>query len=173
MLPQGIAAGGITIFLTIFPQFVRRPRWPIVIGTILSLVALVLFITSTDRVGTPYWSYLFPGFIIGSGGMMTVFTATNVGIMTSVPASEAGVCGAILQVALQVGSAVALSIQAGLLTVNPGSIENFENVKASWYFELGWGILWIIGFVIFYKPGKSANAQGDAEQGGKRVIMAH
>lgn len=103
---------------------------------------------------------------------MTVFTATNVGIMTSVPASEAGVCGAILQVALQVGSAVALSIQAGLFTVQEGGLENFENVKVSWYFELGWGLLWVVGFLIFYRPGKSANAGGEAEEG-KRVIMAH
>lgn len=107
---------------------------------------------------------------------MAVFTGTNVGVMTSVPAEMSGVAGAVLQVALQVGSAVALSIQAGLLTIEPGWIYNFNNVRASWLFQLGWGIVWLIGFVVFFRPGKNAvssDADG-AEQGeAKRVIVAH
>lgn len=101
------------------------------------------------------WRYLFPGFVLGSGGMMAVFTGTNVGVMTSVPPEMAGVAGAVLQVALQVGSAVALSVQAGLLTINPGGLNNFSNVKASFYFEVGWGILWLLAFLAFYRPSKT------------------
>ncbi len=104
---------------------------------------------------------------------MAVFTGTNVGIMTSVPAEMSGVAGALLQVSLQVGSAVALSIQAGLFTVNPGSIENFENVQTSFYFEIGWGIVWLIGFLVMYRPGKTATAENDAEEGERKVIMTH
>jgi hypothetical protein len=107
--------------------------------------------------------------------MMAVFTGTNVAVMTSVPAEMAGVAGAVLQVALQVGSAVALSIQAGLFTINPGSIENFANVQASFYFELGWGIVWLIGFLVFYRPSKNTNgsAEGEAENGERKVVVAH
>ena len=104
---------------------------------------------------------------------MAVFTGTNVGIMTSVQPEMGGVAGAILQTSLQAGSAVALSIQSGLLTVNPGSISNFENVQTSFYLELGWGIVWLIGFLLFYRPGKTATAEGEAEKGEKRVMMAH
>ena len=140
---------------------------------LLSIVALVLFSQSHTQVGTDYWRYLFPAYIIGSGGMMAVFTGTNVGIMTSVPPEMGGVAGATLQTALQAGSAVALSIQSGLLTVNPGSISNFENVQTSFYFELGWGILWLIGFLLLYRPEKTATADGEAEEGLKRVPLAH
>lgn len=139
----------------------------------MSLVALVLFIQSRTQLGIDYWRFLFPAYIIGSGGMMAVFTGTNVGIMTSVQPEMGGVAGAILQTSLQAGSAVALSIQSGLLTVNPGSISNFENVQTSFYLELGWGIVWLIGFLLFYRPGKTATAEGEAEKGEKRVMMAH
>jgi hypothetical protein len=177
LLPEGLAAGFMTIFLTIFPKFVSKPRWTIVGGTIAALVGLVMFTQWTgDQLGPKYWSLIFLGGIIGSGGMMAVFTGTNVAVMTSVPPESSGVAGAVLQVALQVGSAVALSIQAGLLTIEEGWIYNFKNVQASWYFQLGWGIVWLIGFVVFYRPAKNA-ISGDAdgaEQGeSKRVIMAH
>ena len=81
--------------------------------------------------------------------------------------------GATLQTAFQVGSAVALSIQSGLLTVNPGSISNFENVQTSFYFELGWGIVWLIGFLILYRPGKKPTPEGNAEEGEKKIKAAH
>jgi hypothetical protein len=171
LLPQGLSAAAITLVLTFFPKLTSKPRWPIAFGTLLSLVALVLFTQASDLVGKGYWRWLFPGFIIGSGGMMAAFTGTNVGIMTSVPAEMAGVAGAVLQVSLQVGSAVALSIQAGLLTVAPGSISNFTNVTTSWYFELGWGIVWLVAFLVFYKPQKSQ--AGDLEGGEKKVVVAH
>lgn len=177
LLPQGLAAGFMTVFLTVFPKFVSKPRWTIVVGMIASLVGLTMFTQwKDDQLGTKYWSLAFLGGIIGSGGMMTVFTGTNVGVMTSVPPETAGVAGAILQVALQVGSAVALSVQAGLLTIEEGWIYNFNNVRASWLFQLGWGIIWLIGFVVFYRPGKNAvssEADGAEKGGAKRVIVAH
>jgi hypothetical protein len=76
--------------------------------------------------------------------------------MTAVPPSQAGVAGATLQSAYQVGAAVALSIQAGLMTVHEGGVENFANVQASWYFELGWTVCWLIVFLVFYRPARNA-----------------
>ncbi len=140
-----------------------------------ALTGLAMFTQWTgDQLGPKYWSLVFLGGIIGSAGMMTVFTGVNVGIMTSVPAEMSGVAGAVLQVSFQVGSAVALSIQAGLFTVNEGWIYNFKNVQASWYFQLGWGIVWLILFLIFYRPGKKAvSSDVDGAEQGERVIVAH
>jgi len=171
LLPEGLVALGVTIVLTRFPILVSRPRWPITFGMVIAIIGYVLYSQSGTQIGADYWRFIFTGSIIGSSGMMIVFTGANVGIMTSVPPEMGGVAGAMLQTAFQVGSAVALSIQSGLLTVNPGSISNFENVQTSFYFEMGWGIVWLIGFVLLYRPKKTATAEGDAEEG-KRVVAA-
>lgn len=167
VLPQSLAAMAITALLTFYPKLVSRPRWPITLGLIASIVGYVLFSQSGTQVGTDYWRYLFPGQIVGSAGMMVVFTGVNVGIMTTVPSEMAGVAGAMLQVALQVGSAVALSIQAGLMTTSPGGLENFANPRTSFYFVIGWGVVWLVGFLVFYRQPKAD--PNDVE----KIIIAH
>ena len=64
--------------------------------------------------------------------------------------------GAMLQTSWQTSNVLALSIQAGLLTIHPGGMSNWLNVQTSWYFELGWTALWLIGFVLLYKPEKNS-----------------
>ena len=59
-----------------------------------------------------------------------------------------------LQTSMQIGVNVALSVQAGLLTVQPGDIYNFANVRASWYFEMGWTVVWLLGIIWLYRPSK-------------------
>jgi hypothetical protein len=169
MLPQGIAAAATTVLLTIWPHYISRPRWPITIGTTAGLVGYILSIFSEGETGSRYWKNIFTGNIIGSAGLMLVFTATNVGIMTAVPADTAGVAGAVLQVALQVGSAVALSVQAGLLTIEPGNLSNWVNVRISYIFVIGWGVIWLAAFLLFYRPAKKAKASEEdgPEQGGR------
>jgi hypothetical protein len=90
--------------------------------------------------------------------------------MISVPPEMAGVAGAVLQVAFRIGSVVALAVQSGLETVNPGSISNFENVQASFYFEMGWEIVWVTAFLIFYRPKKTPTPEGAAEEGALAVV---
>lgn len=68
--------------------------------------------------------------------------------------------GAILQTASQTSNVLSLSIQAGLMTTHQGGITNFANVRTSWYFELGWCIVWLVGFVVFYKPGRNGKSMG-------------
>lgn len=163
LLPQGVLAFVVSIALTKWPQFVKKPRWPIAFGMILGVVGYVLMTRPNQYNNSEYWRFLFPGFIVGSGGMALAFTATTVGVMTSTPAEMAGVAGAVLQVAFQIGSTVGLSVQAGLLTVGswPG------NVKASLYFQMGWCALWLVGFLALYRPSK--NVTNDEET----VIVAH
>lgn len=73
--------------------------------------------------------------------------------------------GAIIQTAVQAGNAVAVSIQAGLMTIYPGGISDFRNIAVSFYFILGWGALWLVLFwVCFRQP-----PVGDS----KRAVAAH
>lgn len=94
-----------------------------------------------------------------------MLTHGSVGAMTAAPAEQAGVVGAILQTAIQAGNAVAVSIQAGLMTIHPGGIQDFRNIAASFYFILGWGALWLILFWAFYRQPPIDTT--------KRTIAAH
>jgi len=60
-----------------------------------------------------------------------------------------------LQVALQVGAVIALSVQAGMLTRRPGLIANYENVQASFWFQFGWCLVNMIVFLAFFRAGKA------------------
>ena len=172
ILPQGVAAGLVTLVLTVFPVLASKPRWLIPIAFLFGSTGYVLFITWTgDQMGTKFWTHVLIGGFIGSAGMHSVFIGTNIGVMTAVPPEMAGVAGAVLQVVLQMGSAIGMSIQAGLWTIEPGGVYNYENIQIAYYFGLGWGLLWLIGFLVFYRPKK--NASGGVEGGEQRVICVH
>lgn len=151
-----------TIVLGTVPVLVSRPRWTIAAGAVLSATGYALMSQPESYVGNSYWRWVFPGSIIGSGGNMACFSAINVAIMVSSPPEMAGVTGAVLQVSLQVGTAIALSVQAGLLTTHPGSLTNVANIRTSWYFQIGWIVLWLIGFLVFYRPEKVPSADAEA-----------
>lgn len=141
---------------------------------VFGIIGHLLMTRPASYIGVEYWKFLFPAFVLGSGGVMAAFTATNVGVMTSVPAESSGVAGAVLQVSYQVGSAVGFSIQAGLFTVNPGSISNPANVHASFYFQMGWAALWLIAFLAFFpQPKRSVSSDEDGTEQGKVIITAH
>lgn len=97
--------------------------------------------------------------------------------MTSVPPQMSGVAGAMLQVSLQVGAVIGLSVQAGLLTRRPGLIANYANVQASFWFQFGWCIFNLIIFLVFFRPGKVAEGSEAAkgvdggEEGKKAVVV--
>ena len=93
--------------------------------------------------------------------------------MTSVPPQMSGVAGALLQVALQVGAVVGLSVQAGLLTIHEGAFANFANVKASFWFQFGWTLVNLVAFLIFFRPSKVAEAaEKHQAEGGAHVAIA-
>jgi hypothetical protein len=105
------------------------------IGLTLGVVAYILFILAGDPTGMNYWRFVFPG----------------IGVMMALPPSEAGIGGAILQTGMQMGSAIGISIQAGLLTVEPGGYSNLVNVHISWWFVVGWTALSGVVFWGFYR----------------------
>lgn len=83
--------------------------------------------------------------------------------MIAAPPEMAGVVGATLQTSMHTSTVVALSIQAGLLTTQPGGLENYANIRASWYFELGWVVVWMVGFVILYRPARNTPSSAKSE----------
>jgi len=84
-----------------------------------------------------------------------------------------GVAGALLQVSLQVGAVVGLSVQAGLLTIHEGAFANFANVQASFWFQFGWILFNLVAFMIFFRPNKVAEASEQHKQeGGTHVAIA-
>lgn len=74
--------------------------------------------------------------------------------MTSVPPEISGVAGAMLQVSLQVGAAIGLTVQAGLLTLNPGGMTNYANVQASLWFQFGWLVVNALIIIVFFRQSK-------------------
>lgn len=89
-----------------------------------------------------------------------------------------GVAGALLQVALQLGAVIALSVQAGLLTLYEGSFENYANVQASFWFQFGWCILNMIVFLVFFRAGRAAEgselarSMSKEQTGEKKQVVA-
>ncbi|WWC93545.1 hypothetical protein V866_000380 [Kwoniella sp. B9012] len=154
LLPQGITAFSMSLVLIKYPAISTKPRFAVIGGFIVSIVAYVLFILGGARVGSDYWKFTFPGSIIGSPAMQIVMNSCNVCAMMSVDPHESGVAGAILQTSFQIGSTVALSIQSGLLTVYPQSYFDIRNIRASWYFMLGWTVVWTIVFAVLYRQPK-------------------
>lgn len=75
--------------------------------------------------------------------------------MMSAPSEQSGTVGAMLNMSMQSSVVVAMSIQAGLLTIRPGGVTNQTNVRTSYFFEMGWCVVWLIGFVVCYNPRKT------------------
>ncbi|TXT06357.1 uncharacterized protein COLE_05688 [Cutaneotrichosporon oleaginosum] len=158
MLPQGLVSFLTLIILACVPRLAARPRWSVSAGMLAGIVGYVLFVQNQRFVGSDYWKWVFTGSVIGGIGMTVCFTATNVALMTSVDPSVAGVAGALLQVALQVGSSVSFGAQSGLFTVHEGGLANYKNVHASFYFQLGLSVVALVAFFVFYKQPKAAAA---------------
>ncbi|OXG16671.1 efflux protein EncT [Cryptococcus neoformans Tu259-1] len=169
VLTEGIPPMVVAIILTKWGRLMEWPRISITCGALLGIAAYIMFIFSGTHTGRDYWRYVFPAMLFGTMGMHIVFTATSVGAMCAVPANIGGVAGATLQVAYQVGAAVSFAVQAGLFTVNEGGISNFDNLRASFYFELGFVALWLIGFLVFYRASKNTEMSGDTE----RIVVGH
>jgi hypothetical protein len=56
-----------------------------------------------------------------------------------------------------------LSIQAGLLTIHPGSIANWTNVQLSLWFQAGWCALCIVVAAIFFNRKKPTQQNVDMD----------
>lgn len=73
-----------------------------------------------------------------------------------------------LQVCLQLGAVLGLSIQAGLLTLQPGNVTNEYNVQASYWFIFGWAMLVAILVLVFFRSNKAAPGSEKAKELGEK-----
>ncbi|KAK1922228.1 major facilitator superfamily domain-containing protein [Papiliotrema laurentii] len=159
ILPQGVSMCITIILISPVLKKVSNMRYLLTIGFLVGGAMFVPFIYGDGEIGTKYWKYYFPSFVIGAALEVIAFLAANITIMTSVPPSMAGVAGALFQSALQNGVVIAYSVQAGLMTVHPGSVANFDNVRIGFWALAGWG--WLCGLlvlVLYKRPARSASS---------------
>ena len=84
--------------------------------------------------------------------------------MMTAPSQSSGIVGAVYSMSTQISVVIALAIQAGMFSVHPGGILNRSNIQLSFYVELGWTVACLLGFMVFYWPGRTWATQTKAEQ---------
>ncbi|KAI0357081.1 MFS general substrate transporter [Trametes cingulata] len=153
MLPIGVLAFAMSFTGSL--SRVINPKWIILFGEGMCIIATVLlaFADSPSR----YWSFIFPAFILGSGGAMLTYTHTNIAIFRTSPASMAGTVGAIFNGALQLGSAVGISAVGSIessVEANHGGPESYAGRAAAFWFLLAIVSVEWIAMVVFYRRSK-------------------
>ncbi|KIM73581.1 hypothetical protein PILCRDRAFT_828966 [Piloderma croceum F 1598] len=128
--------------------------------TILVTIATLL-LAFADRPGR-YWTFVFPGFVIGSTGAMLCYTHTNIAIFHTMPPSMAGTVGAIFNGALQLGSAIGLAAVTSIET-------SVEEVPAVFWFLLSIFAVQTVGVLAFHRnrsttTGSGSNGAGDRDE---------
>lgn len=83
--------------------------------------------------------------------------------MSNVTPETSGIAGAMVQTCFNLGITLGLSIQAGLFTIHPGRVENFQNLQTSFWFVAGWGIVNMLAILLFYRNVKKPDGIGDAQ----------
>jgi hypothetical protein len=85
-----------------------------------------------------------------------LYAQVNISIFKTTPASQSGVVGAILNSALQLGSAVGTAattaIQTNVDSKQPDPTTSYKGRAAAFWFLLGLIVLELIAFWIFFKP---------------------
>ena len=131
-----------------------NPKWIILSGEGMLVAATVLlaFADGPDK----YWPFVFPAFVLGSGGAMLTYTHTNIAIFRTSPASMAGTVGAIFNGALQLGSAVGIaavdSLQASVQAQQPDT--PYAGQRAAFWFLLGVVGVELLAMALFYRTGR-------------------
>jgi hypothetical protein len=117
-----------------------------------------------------YWSIVFPAFVIGASGDALLGAHVNISIFKIAPASQSGIVGAILNSALQLGSAIGsaatTAIQANVNNRQPDPVKSFKGHAAVFWFLLGLIVVEMIGFWVFFKESSApASEESHPESG--------
>ncbi|OBZ74339.1 hypothetical protein A0H81_05766 [Grifola frondosa] len=158
---------GLVSFVMVVVSSALQRRFPlklvILLGQVLALAGSVIlpFASSKER----YWSFTFPGFVLGSAGTVIIFTTTNIALFTITPPEVAGVVGAIYTCALQIGStagpAIVTSIQTSV-QITHGGPGGFAGRAAGFWFLFAFGVAEMVGVLVFMHhkvPPKSTGGQ--------------
>ena len=146
-----------------------NPKWIILFGEGMLVAATVLlaFADGPDK----YWPFVFPAFVLGSGGAMLTYTHTNIAIFRTSPSSMAGTVGAIFNGALQLGSAVGIaavdSLQASVQAEQPDT--PYAGQRAAFWFLLGVVGIEVVAMVVFYRTGCEVPEGRQKEQFAEKV----
>ncbi|EMD35861.1 hypothetical protein CERSUDRAFT_53112, partial [Gelatoporia subvermispora B] len=156
-IPIGVIAFAMSFTGTL--SRIINPKWIILFAESMLIIATILLALadSPDK----YWSYVFPAFILGSGGAMLAYSHTNIAIFRTSPASMAGTVGAIFNGALQLGSAVGIaavgSIEASV-EESLGDPTSYQGRAAAFWFLLGIVVVEFLAMLVFYSTKKEGLA---------------
>ncbi|KIJ19716.1 hypothetical protein PAXINDRAFT_166798 [Paxillus involutus ATCC 200175] len=159
MLPIGVMAFAMSFTGSLSRVF--SPKWLILTGLSMLVVATTLLALGGGQ-PDQYWSYVFPAFALGSGGAMLTYTHTNIAIFQVAPASMAGTVGAMLNGALQFGSAIGLAAVGSIETsveATHGGPEEYYGRAAAFWFLLAIVLLEIISVSCLYQRNTDHNPQ--------------
>ncbi|KAG0693821.1 major facilitator superfamily domain-containing protein [Suillus ampliporus] len=173
MLPLAIIA-----LATSFTGSLSRifsPKWIILTGLFLCMVGTVLLALGGGQPEN-YWRYIFPAFALGTAGVMLTYTHTNIAMFQAVPSSMAGTVGAILNGALQFGSAIGLAaistIEASVEATHGGSHE-YAGRAAVFWFLFGIAALEFISLSFFYDRSTDHKPQTQTQGGSPMYPVQH
>ncbi|CDO68542.1 hypothetical protein BN946_scf184998.g39 [Trametes cinnabarina] len=172
MLPIGVLAFSMSFTGSL--SRVINPKWIVLLGESMCLVATVLlaFADQPDR----YWSFIFPAFILGSGGSMLTYTHTNIAIFRTSPASMAGTVGAIFNGALQLGSAVGISAVGSIessVEATHGGPQSYAGRQAAFWFLLAVVCVEMMSMLVFYRRSKEGAAQELDVSAKEKALQEH
>ncbi|EIW77864.1 MFS general substrate transporter [Coniophora puteana RWD-64-598 SS2] len=144
------------------------PKWIIMTGLGMLIIATALLAIGGGKEEL-YWSYVFPAFILGSGGAQLSYSHTNIAIFRVAPSSMAGTVGAMFNGALQFGAAVGLaavtSIEAAV-EEKQGGPQEYHGRAASLWFLTALVCVEFLSLLTFYRTDaeKSGPSECDVEK---------
>lgn len=149
---------GITAFITIFFlwNILQRNFSDRTLATFECLLILsgTILLTFADR-SSRYWSFIFPAFILGSSGNNLLYAHASIAVFKTTPSSQSGVVGAILNSALQLGSAVGTAVTTAIQTnVNEKQsdpVGSYKGRAAVFWFLVGLIGVELVGFWVFFR----------------------
>lgn len=119
-IQSGVAFLPIPLIIGVLSYFAPRllDRFgfkPLMIAGI-SLATLGIFALSSLSAASPYWTHLFPSFLLLGLGMGMTFVSTTVAATSGVDGSKAGLVSGLINTSQQIGSALGLAILAVVAT---------------------------------------------------------
>lgn len=156
-IPMGVA-GGVASFLA--GKYVPRlnPKHILVCSQALMALGSVLFaLAGGERVEARYWSYIFPGMVVGMFGLAGAYVGCTTMVMGGARKGEEGVVGAVMYTAYQVGAtlgfAVVTSITEGVNAGRPADPASlFAGYAASFWSMVAMPIVMLFIALLFVRP---------------------
>jgi len=163
-LPIGLAVFPILPLAAIL-QSKLRLKWVILIGFLLICIGTVLlpFANSEDR----YWSFAFPGFLIGTAGASIIYTTTNVALLGNTPSEVSGIVSAMFTCVLQMGGAIGSAVLTSIQTsvqISHGGPNSFSGRAAGLWFLFAFLSTMTVLLLVFMKNSAGpVNAAGPTQ----------